>query len=214
MEHITLILFFFFDSMIFGTFIFIPKSLRRVRTSFCEESIARGTACQCTGTPGQNTLLLPEPVDGEEALHKTRCDHFFWCQSQPEQVTLTSSADTISPPHQWVILVLLNFLTNHPPLLPRPPVIIASTSSPVTVNFNAQLQRAEYHDPCHMESQKSYVSLHSGNATHLCYQLLVIENAKDLFLAKQNCTCKASEEIPQHLLTIYTDLKRKLSVLS
>lgn len=46
--------------------------------------------CQRTGTLGQSTPLLPEPLDGEEALHRARWDLLLWCQSQWEQVTFTS----------------------------------------------------------------------------------------------------------------------------
>lgn len=106
-EHITLILRFlrgFLDSMVSGTFIFIPKSLQRVRISLYKESTTRGAACQHTGTRSQSTPLHPEPADGEETLPKTRYDrllvpvttgagHLHLC-------TCTSPADTISPPDQ------------------------------------------------------------------------------------------------------------------
>jgi len=80
----------FLDSIIFGTFIFIPKSLRRLRTSSCKDSIARRATCQHAGTPGQSASLLQEPADADEALRKTRCDRLFRGQSHPEQVTFTS----------------------------------------------------------------------------------------------------------------------------
>lgn len=142
-------------------------------------SIARGAACQHPGIPGQSTPLLPEPADGEEAPCKTRCDCLFWCQSL-EQVTFTSvpAPPQRSPfPHHTKM--------GDPSLAQHPhkssssapqasTVIITSTLSSVTVNFSAQLQQAEHHDLCQVESQKRYISLHSGNAIHLCYQLPVI----------------------------------------
>lgn len=52
--------------------------------------------CQRMGSLGQSTPLLPEPLDGEEALHRARWDLLLCCQSQGEQVTFTSGP----APHQ------------------------------------------------------------------------------------------------------------------
>lgn len=155
MEHITPILFFFLTvRYLVHLFSFLrayggsePPSARR--------GTARGAACQCTGTPGQSTPLLPEPADGEEALRKTRCDCLFWCQSQPEQVTFSSAPapPQLTPfPHRTKI--------GDPSLAQLPHKSSSSALLCPWISI-AQLQRAEYHDPCHVESQKRYVTFHS-----------------------------------------------------
>lgn len=157
----------------------MPKSLWRVRLSFSKESIARDAMCQHAGTLGQSSSLLPWPADGEEALCKIRCNSLFRWQSHPEQVTFTSvpASPQLTPsPHCTKTGDQSLAQLPHKSLsAPRTFTGITTTTSPsVTVNVNMQLQRAEYHDLCHVRSQKRCVSLHSSNAMHLYYQLYLI----------------------------------------
>ncbi|XP_064269938.1 uncharacterized protein LOC135296918 [Passer domesticus] len=62
-----------------------------------EAPAARGAVCQCMGSLGQSTPLLPEPLDGEETLHRARWDLLLWCQSQGEQVTFISLPHQLTP---------------------------------------------------------------------------------------------------------------------
>lgn len=142
-------------------------------------------------------LLLPEPADGEEALRKTRCDCLFWCQTQQEQVIFTS----VPVPPQ--LTPFPHHTKMGEPSLAQPPhksssapqdstVITVTTSPSVTVNFKVQLQWADYHDLCHVESQKRHISLHSGNAIHLCYQLLPMQKIWKSSTFSQNETAPVS----------------------
>lgn len=156
MEHITLVLFFFWTVWHLITFIFIPRSLQRVRSS-------------CKRCCVQSTRLPPEPLDGEEALHRASRTFSSGTNHKGSRSPSPLYLHLIS----WVKLALLNFLINHP-LLPLSSSVLTATTSPsVTGNYKCK-EQTDHHGSCHVECQKRYTALHTGTATPLCHQPLVL----------------------------------------
>lgn len=157
--------------MTFDILIFIPKSLQKARSSFCTSALELWARAHRFFL---SHWMVRRPCTEQDGIFSSGANHSGSRSPSPLYLHLISWHHFPSTP-RCVKLVLLNFLINHP-LLPLFPLSSQKALHLLwlwisTHNWNEQ---THHHDSCHVESQKRYTTLHTGTATPLCYQLLVL----------------------------------------